>query len=321
MVGRMGRFTCVARTRIPSHQKLIVLTFAFCIWGGAAKLRHKDVASQSERGPHVLPLDETNGKHINYVVLDRVGEQLAIAQSAEASSEASTKESLVTQQVIVAQMGLEDAEKFAEKGTASVPNGRAALGQAQDLAKQAQFHADHIKTVEAEIHNLPAEAAEAAAQAIAKQIDDEAAMSAKTVAQTSIETPADRANRVGAAVAAAAEPYHLQLLRAQKYAAVTYATSQKAAVDARLLANKAQQLGLEARTFQMHGQKFQAEQMMAAAREKMQDAVKMKGKADELYMDADKVNRQARVYQQAGRTAAASVAGNMGARIVPELPA
>lgn len=286
-----------------------------------ASLRHKDISKHSDgKGPQIIPLDETNGKKLNYVVLDRVGEQLAIAQAAEGSSEASTKESLVTQQVIVAQMGLEDAEKFAEKDVESLPNGKAALGKAQDLMLKAQYHAAHIKQLQSEIQHLPAEAAFLAAQTIAKQIDQEAAATSKIVAQTSIETPMDKAQRIGAAVAAAAEPYHLTLLRAQKYAAVTYASSQKAAADARILANKAQTIGLKARTFQQYGQTFQAQQLMTTAREKMQEAVLSKEKADKLYALADKVNRESRVYQQAARTAAANAAGSQGAQVVPELP-
>jgi len=254
------------------------------------------------------------------VVRKRAGEQLVVAQAAEAVAETSAKGMLVDQQALVASMAVETAEEDFAKGMPAAPKAKAALTAAQRFLAEAQYHANHARRVEEEMRRLPETAAQTAVQTIENEVQREAYAAAELANALPPETPLQRRKKFAERVAAAMEPYHLALLRAQKFVVVNYAKAKSAVSTAQRLADEAQRLASSAQRLQATGLTVQAKQTMLLAYSTMQNAGSMREWAQKLYAEAQKVNDSVGQYQLAEVQAAMQAAKTVPVKVQPTLP-
>lgn len=177
-------------------------------------------------------------------VMWRGVDELAIANNAMIQAKASGKSGLVTQQELLAQQADEVADEPYKKVSGLVPQARAEVLKVRHYAFLAAQHRDHAQQVQNAWRGIAADAAAEARKAVEGWVAADAAKSAETSA-----TIDNRGDRLAAAVAAAAEPYHLAILRNQKFCAETYnkaktafSSAQKLIADAKALSLRAQDL-------------------------------------------------------------------------------
>lgn len=255
--------------------------------------------------------------------LRRAGEELAMARRAEQESEVSATALYADQQLLAAQLGAEAAEAAAESDRASVPDTKAALDETRGFAIAAQLHARHAEATLEELQRLPEEAAKAAAAAVRREVRAEAYSAAEAAgrgAPAPAPAPGGRARKVLERVAAAVEPYHLALLRAQKDAAEREAKARGAAAAAAGLAREAERLARAAQALQASGLAAQALQTMAAAHAAAERGVNMRQWAERLHGEAGRLQDSLGAFVAEEEQAAASAAENMGVEVTATLP-
>jgi len=243
-----------------------------------------------------------------------------VARAATAVSETNAKGLLVYQQELLADMASEEAEQEYQKGLPAVPKANAAMNEVNRFLAEAQFHAAHAREVLEEARRLPATAAEEAARAIEAEVQREAYAAAEAAGSAPPESKEQRARRVAERVAAAMEPYHLGLLRAQKLAAQALADAQASARGAQAFAARAQQLAASAQTYQADGHAAHAQKAMALARSAMEKASSLRLKARQRYAQAEEADRSLGHYQGAMGAAAARAAETTPVKLAPRLP-
>lgn len=264
---------------------------------------------------------KVGGVPLSAATLRRAAEQLQIAQAAEVESMHNAKSLQANQQELVAEMALDKATEAFSQGGEAIPTSHDAYTEARKWAIKAQQHADHIKTLVNQARKIPDEAAEAAAEAIQTQVRQEAYKAAEDVAaKASKEAALQRPHKIAAAVAAAAEPYHLALLRVQKEAAVDGQKAQKAAQMSLDLSAQAHQMAVSAQSLQAQGMGLQAQQLMAIAHSTMIQAVDLKGAAESLYALGNKLLGSLGGYQFQLASAAGVAANMVGVPVIPPLP-
>lgn len=251
-------------------------------------------------------------------VIQRANEQLAIATSAEKQSESSAKTLLVTQQALLARMAVTAADDAFDEGTGSVPATKAAYTEARAYALRAMHHAMHAQEMLAEAKHIPELAAQTAADVIRFKIKKDAYEAAE---RAKPETSTSRGQRVAKSVAAAVEPYHLALLRAQKNTEETYEKAKSAMATAQRLVDQSHEEADIAQKMQSSGLAMQAQATMLQAHQDMQSAVNMKRWAEKLYNQANELNSNIGRYQLSESQAAVTAAGTEPDVIMPELPA
>merc|ERR1719238_2278763 len=97
---------------------------------------------------------------------------------------------------------------------------------------------------------LPEEAALKATEAVEEEVRKEAYAAAESAAAKMSETDAARTERAATATAAAVEPYHIAILRAQKNVQMSLAKSRSAADTVNKLAGESQQMAKKANLLQ-----------------------------------------------------------------------
>lgn len=267
-----------------------------------------------------LDAPKAKGVPLSAAVLRRAGEQLNIAREAEIESELNAKSLTTNQQELVAAMAQDQAQQAFGSDALAVPESTTAFTEARKWALKAQKHADHIKQLVLEAKRIPDEAAELAAKAIENQVKKDAFAAAESANQGQAAKAAERPKMIAERVAAAAEPYHLALLRAQKESAQNAQKAQKAAQSSINLVAKAKRMAANAQTLQAEGLGMQAQQLMAMAHSTMNSAVTMKAWAEKLDASARQVGGTIGGYQFQLASAAASAAGAVGVPVVPALP-
>lgn len=214
----------------------------------AAVTHHAESKVSLLRGARGDPLSLPNA------VMRRGIDELAISKEAAKTAADSAVDAKTVQQNLLAIQSIGTTQANYDKLSPMVPQARASLLKVRKFEAIAELHAKHAREVLFESRYVPEAAAKKAVEAVKGWINADAVKTAEFSSKAD-----NRLDRLAAAVAAAAEPYHLALLRNQKFCVETYAKAKSAQssaakllADAKSVANKAQELqagglGIEAR--------------------------------------------------------------------------
>merc|ERR1719236_25276 len=139
-------------------------------------------------------------------------------------------------------------------------------------------------------------------------IEQEAHKAAVDANEATKDWKKNRAQRVAKNVAAAMQPYHLAMLRAQKGAATMHAKAVGATDSAQKLSDKAEAMAAQAQGMQSAGMTMQAQQLMMMAHGAMNAASNLRGAAMNLYALSNKINSSVGAWQVSESEAAANAA-------------
>lgn len=289
-------------------------------WLLAALLSGSDANALRHGGERNVALPSTMpwvGDHM----LKNAEQQVQVAERAAMSSEAAHKAILVVHEKLAADMAVE-ASDDAWKEIAHVPGEiDDALKETKKYALEARDAADHMEKVKADMEKIPDEAALFGAAVVEEEVRKAAYAAAESNALEPAETPEERTKRAADTVAAAAEPYHLAILRAQKNVQESLAKSQKAAELINRLAKESQAMAAKASDMQALGETgIIAQQMMLEAHRKMQKSVDLKYWVGKYYKDADTWNNMIGTYQNYETMAVQAASSGFVEKAKPALP-
>lgn len=244
-------------------------------------------------------------------------EEIAIAKKATVQAENSAKDANAQRQNLVALEAIGQAEDAYLKVKPMIPEARVQFLTVRKFVAQAEMHAKHAREVLFGSRHIAEEAAEKAREATIAWIKSDAAASAEASATTD-----NRGDRLAAAVVAAAEPYHLALLRNQKFCVETYAKAKSAQSSAVKLIADAKKVGNKAQEMQGSGMGIEARQTWGMAAGMMDEAEKLRQWGDKLYGQANTACGSSGGYemleQQAAANAAATTIMNAPAKLPPK---
>jgi ribosomal protein L17 len=279
-----------------------------------------------------LPLQTVSGAHAaNALALDterrasaptlgqaamrRGIDELEMSKSAMLYSEGSRASARATQEELSAQTALEGAEIPYEEIKPLLPQVKAEVLEVRKYAFLASQHQAHAKQVGSGFSKIAEVAAEKAKEAIVGWMKADA----DETAEQSIVVD-NKADKLAAAVAAAAEPYHLALLRNQKFCEQTYAKAKTANEAMGKLIRDAKKLALNAQQQQAAGQ-MESLEYMIVARGMMVQAEDLRKWANTLYSQANTACSTAGGYTMAETQAAANAAMTTAINTPMQLPA
>lgn len=249
-------------------------------------------ANQVSKIPPHAPL-------LNTAAMIRGVDELAISESAMNSARANAAAANSMRQQLIAQQVEEVAKEPYQKVTGLVSEAKADELKVRKYALLASQYRDHAEKVADEFHRLKKEAANVARDAAAGWIAQDAGKVAERTAVTNKTAFAEKkGDKIAEAVAAAAEPYHLALLRNQKFCEEAYTKAKGAQSGSLKLQADARQLSLKA-------QELQATGLGPEALGSITQAKGMMIRADDLRQWADKLYKQA-------NTACATAGGYVG---------
>lgn len=205
--------------------------------------------------------------------------ELEIAKSAMVSASESAKSVQVSQQELVAKTSLQGAMESNKKVWGLLPEARAQALEVRKYAFLASSHQNHAEQVVENFAHIEGWAVDEARRALLGWIAGDAS---KTAEHSVVD---NRGDRLANAVAAAAEPYHLAVLRNQKFCKETYAKAQDASSSSQKLKTDAKDLALAAQDMQSKG--------LLEAQTTMTMAHGMASKAEEMRVWANKLYKQA----------------------------
>jgi len=255
------------------------------------------------------------GKHM----LKAADQHVAVAEAAAKSAEQSHEALLAEQQKVNAEQAAEAAMDVAADAPAEVKFTEI-LTQIRSWADKAEEYAVHAAYTKKQLEKLPGEAAAAAAKAVEEEVRKEAYKAAERKAEDPAETDEARAKRAAAATAAAAEPFHLALLRAQKNVQVSLSRSQRAADTSNKLGAEAMAMGNRATALQAKGETLMAQQLLLQAHQKMQKSMDMQHWVTKFYDQANQWNAMIGPYQQQMQMALNTAAATFVEKTKPKLP-
>lgn len=240
---------------------------------------------------------------LNNAVIMRGIDDLAISQSAMLQASESSKYARATQEELVAQQALEFAQEPYQKLRPLVPQARSELLQVKKYNLLTRQHEDHVRLVEGHWRHLQDVAAGEARKAVLGWIEADAQETAAHGA-----TINNKADRLASAVAAAVEPYHLALLRNQKFCAETYSKAKTATSSSQKLQGDAKTLALKAQELQASGNGLDAQESMGIATGMMSQAENLRQWGSKLYSQANAACSSAGGYEMAEQQAATNAA-------------
>lgn len=285
-----------APTGVASHFWCLLVA-ALPLLIDSALLRASSLQSAS-KDAIVIP-----GPSLENAAIMRGIDELALSQNAMHQAGESQKSAKTSQEELVAQEALAISTEPYEKVKAFVPDARAQVLIVRKFALLASQHRDHTRLVEEGFGRISAEAAEQARKTTLGWI---AADASKTAAHTA--TIDNRGDRLASAVAAAAEPYHLALLRNQKFCEETYAKSKSAQSSSAKLITDAKKLALKAQELQASGMGIQGQQSFGMASNMMNEAENLRQWGNKLYTQANTACGGAAGYALAEQQAATNAA-------------
>jgi len=239
-------------------------------------------------------------------VYAKAEDNLEIAKYANTEAKANTEEVLVSQQELLARQQLDGTVAAFDLARPSVPDTKRAEIEARVLERDTKVHKDGAVDASNLAKTISKDAAVLAGKAIVAQIEKDARDAAVKANKASKDWKAQRAKRVATSVAAAMQPYHLALLRAQKAAAQTHQKAMGAMEAAQGLVDKAEGMAGQAQTMQAAGLAIEAQQMMMMAHGAMSGAANLKAQAEKMYALANKINQSIGSYQLSEGMAAAN---------------
>jgi hypothetical protein len=246
--------------------------------------------------------------------------ELAIATNANQQSKAASEEILATQSHYGTVLASDRANKAYAKVAGLVPKARSQAVKAKMYAMVAAQHENHAEKVLHEVRRIPEVAAEASKKALLGWIESDARKSAEASAVSSTQATGRKIDKIANAVAAAAEPYHMALLRNQKFAAEAYSKAMSAQQSSQSLQSKATQLALSAQQLQAAGDGLDAREMYATASSMMDQAENMRQWSTKLYDEANAADTNTASYSSSYHQAAANAAGTQIVNTPMKLP-
>lgn len=261
------------------------------------------------------------GVSMHNLAILRARQQLAAANTAAEQADLSRRSVFVSQRQLAAEMAAEEAEKLEEKDNPIVPDVKAALEETRRFAIQARLHARKAKEALHAFERLPEEVAKEAEQAMRTQIRQEAYGAAEAAGPAlPAEAKARHKRKVIERVAAAMEPYHFSLLRAQKNFELSKAKAVSAANAANRLFAEASRLAKGAQALQAVRMPGQAVQTMQLAHNTAEEGVNMRAWAEKLHAQAEELQLEIPAMNKELAQAGASAAEEVGVEVVPQLP-
>jgi hypothetical protein len=245
---------------------------------------------------------------LNTTAMRRSLEELSIAENANKQAKAAAKAAMTQRQSFASHVTIKKAVENYEKVEALVPEARAAALKTRMYAAEARQHSDHTLEIEKGYSQIPEMAADRAKEAVQGWIMSDAKASAEASAVSPANAAKTKAEKIAANVAAAAEPYHIALLRNQKFAAETYQKAKTAQESSKALQMKAQKMALTAQTLQSSGLGVDAQSMMGEASGMMQEAENLRQWGDKLYKQASTASESTGIYAGYANQAATNAA-------------
>jgi len=244
-------------------------------------------------------------------------EEVAIASNAEKLALKSAKDAFTVRQTLIASQAVSVAQANYLKVRPLLPAARAQLLLVRRFAAMALLHAEHARKVIASSKHIADEAAQKALEAAKGWVKSDAAASAEASSKVD-----NRGDRLAAAVAGAAEPYHLALLRNQKFCAETYAKAKSALTSVQKLITDAKKIALKAQELQATGVIPDAQQTYGIASGMMNQAEMLRQWGNKLYGQANTACGTSGGYemleQQAAANAAATTIMNAPMKLPPK---
>lgn len=244
-------------------------------------------------------------------------QQIALSQRAMQQSIDSSMSAHVIRQELVARQAVGGAEENYEKISPMVPKSRSQLLEVRKYAHRAAQHLDHVKRVAASWKLISQEAAQEARKAVLGWIKANAVKTAEHTA--TIDT---RMDRLANAVAGAAEPYHLALLRNQKFCTETYSKAKSAQKASVQLVDDSKALALKASGLQGSGMGIEARQIFGVASGMISQAEELRQWGNKLYGQANTACGGVAGYEmeevQAATNAAVSTVLNPPMKLPPQ---
>mmetsp|Transcript_8726 Transcript_8726/g.15745 ORF Transcript_8726/g.15745 Transcript_8726/m.15745 type:complete len:308 (+) Transcript_8726:94-1017(+) len=246
-----------------------------------------------------------------YYALWRGQEQAQIAQGTADLAKVSEQAIQEKRQEYSSLLAEEAAEDVAQKAV-SDKEVKSMLDQIVKFNQEAQVHAAHVASLlnVGAAREIEDEASKAAVEEVEKEVADEAATAASN-ASVKVETPSEHATRAAEVAAAAAEPYHLGLLRAQYGAKDSYEKAKSAYTAAGQLAMDARHLANQAQDLQEEGKGLQARLTMTQAHDTLFRAQSMQQWVHKLYKRASDLQASTAWYQQSMFSAARQAVATM----------
>jgi len=259
------------------------------------------------------------GPALATAVVQRSIEELKIAEHANLQAKDSAKAAQAQQLTYGSHVAGAKALETYDKVAALVPEARAGVLKTRMYAMEARQHAAHTSEVESATRHIPEMAAETARAAVKGWIASDAAKVAKGRALSTKEATKLKTDKLAASVAAAAEPYHLALLRNQKFAAETLNKAQTAQQSAVALETKARRMAGTAQQMQAAAMPLDAQSMMSTASGMMTEAENLRQWGNKLYKQANTAQESTGAYtaeaQQAATNAAMTTVVNAPMRL------
>lgn len=241
---------------------------------------------------------------LDRVVMRRSIEELAIAKGSNKLAGAAAKEAKVVQQNFVADKAIVGATATWEKVRPLSAKARAMLLLIRKYNSEAQLHQKHAQEVLLGSRGISQAAASKALEALRGWIKLDAAASA----EASNKGGNNKVDRLAAAVAAAVEPYHLALLRNQKFCAETYAKAKSAQKSSVKLITDAKPVALKAQEMVSSGMGVDGQQTWGIAAGMMNEAELLRQWGNKLYGEANAACGSAGGYEMLEQQAAANAA-------------
>lgn len=239
---------------------------------------------------------------MNQQIMWRGIDELAISKHALNLAQDSSEGAKSNQEELLAKQAMGPAVEAYAKVEPLVPEARAEALKVRKFAFLAAAHRQHAEEVVSSLSLIKEEATEAARTALLGWIKADAKETAEKSA-----TVDNRGARLQNAVAAAAEPYHIAVLRSQKYCEETYSKAKTAFSSMQKLITDAKALALQAGDMQ-RSYVPEAQPTQAVASGMMLQAEELRQWAYKLYDVANKACGSVASYQFSEQQAAANAA-------------
>jgi len=238
------------------------------------------------------------------VAVRRGIEELAIAKTASVQAADSAKDASSAHEDLLAQQAVSQSRTSYLKVKPLTPEANAQLLAVRRAEEVAELHAKHAEEVLFESRRVPQAAAEKAIEAVKGWMKQDAAKTAEHSAAHSDH----RQEKLAGAVAAAAEPYHLALLRNQKFCQETYAKAKSAQSSSVKLLDDAKKVASKAQELQAAGLGVEARQTLSTAAGMSNEAESLRQWSTKLYNQANTACGSTGSYEMLEQQAAANVA-------------
>lgn len=279
--------------------------FALLLAAHLGRLSHaRSLLSLRSDAAHQTPDIAANAKRD--VAIASIASKQALASDADAST---------VQQNFISDEASSGTKASYLKVKPLLPEARAQLLAVRKFAAEARMHAEHAMKVLAGSKHIADDAAQKALEATKGWVARDATASAEAGS-----TDPNRKDRMVGVVAAAAEPYHLALLRNQKFCEETYAKAKSAHSSAVNLIDDSKKVAREAQEMQASGMATEARQTWAMASGMTTEADTLRQWSLKLWKQANTACGSSGGYETLEQQAAANAAATTIVNAPASLP-